>query len=72
MANAGPNTNGSQFFIMQETNNLPKNYVIFGRITQGMDIVDAIANAPVEANQQGEMSQPDNPVKLLSVKVTKQ
>lgn len=44
MANAGPNTNGSQFFIMLDDNdNLPKNYTIFGRVTAGMDVVQKIA-----------------------------
>ncbi len=44
MANSGPNTNGSQFFIMLEDNlTLPKNYTIFGKVTQGMDVVSKIA-----------------------------
>lgn len=44
MANAGPNTNGSQFFIMLEDNPLPHNYTIFGRVISGQDVVDAIGN----------------------------
>ncbi len=43
MANAGPNTNGSQFFIMHRDYGLPHNYPIFGKVTDGLDIVDAIA-----------------------------
>jgi peptidyl-prolyl cis-trans isomerase B (cyclophilin B) len=43
MANSGPDTNGSQFFIMLADNDLPKNYTIFGRVTEGMDVVDEIA-----------------------------
>ena len=44
MANAGPNTNGSQFFIMLADNaNLPKNYTIFGKVTSGLDVVHQIA-----------------------------
>lgn len=43
MANAGPNTNGSQFFIMLADYPLPKSYTIFGRVTSGMDVVDQIA-----------------------------
>lgn len=43
MANAGPNTNGSQFFIMLDDVSLPKRYTIFGEVTEGMDVVDAIA-----------------------------
>ena len=42
MANAGPNTNGSQFFIMLADTPLPPNYTIFGEVTQGMDVVDAV------------------------------
>lgn len=44
MANAGPNTNGSQFFIMLENNPLPNAYTIFGKVIKGQEIVDAIGN----------------------------
>jgi cyclophilin family peptidyl-prolyl cis-trans isomerase len=47
MANAGPNTNGSQFFIMHADYPLPHNYTIFGRVTAGIEVVDAIASVPV-------------------------
>src|SRR5688572_93831 len=50
MANAGPNTNGSQFFIMHSDYPLPPNYTIFGRVTEGQDVVDAIAKSPVDRN----------------------
>ncbi len=50
MANAGPNTNGSQFFIMHADYPLPHNYTIFGRVTKGLDIVDMIANSPTDVN----------------------
>lgn len=43
MANAGPNTNGSQFFIMHRDTPLPKNYVIFGKVVSGIEVVDKIA-----------------------------
>ena len=43
MANAGPNTNGSQFFIMHRDYGLPHQYSIFGTVTGGLDVVDAIA-----------------------------
>ncbi|MFZ1729243.1 MAG: peptidylprolyl isomerase [Bacteroidota bacterium] len=43
MANAGPNTNGSQFFICHKDCNLPPSYTIFGNVVDGMDTVDKIA-----------------------------
>ncbi len=43
MANAGPDTNRSQFFIMHADYPLPPNYTIFGRVTEGQEVVDAIA-----------------------------
>lgn len=69
MANAGPNTNGSQFFIMHADYDLPPNYVIFGTVTSGMDVVDAIAAAPVEQSAGGESSKPVTPVKVESVEI---
>jgi cyclophilin family peptidyl-prolyl cis-trans isomerase len=44
MANSGPNTNGSQFFIMHIDYPLPPSYTKFGKVLEGNDIVDAIAN----------------------------
>ncbi len=49
MANAGPNTNGSQFFIMHNDYGLPHSYNIFGRVTAGLEAVDAIAATPTGA-----------------------
>ena len=66
MANAGPNTNGSQFFICLADlgGKLPKNYTIFGRVTKGMDVVDAIAAAPI-----GRTDRPNEPVSMSSIDV---
>jgi cyclophilin family peptidyl-prolyl cis-trans isomerase len=45
MANAGPNTNGSQFFIMHVDYPLPPSYTIFGKVIEGQDVVNAIATS---------------------------
>lgn len=50
MANRGPNTNGSQFFIMHKDYPLPPNYTIFGQVTAGLDVVDAIATVKTGTN----------------------
>jgi cyclophilin family peptidyl-prolyl cis-trans isomerase len=64
MANAGPNTNGSQFFIMHADYALPPNYTIFGKLTSGEDVVDKIATAPA-----GAQDRPKEPVSIESVEV---
>ncbi len=50
MANAGPNTNGSQFFIMHIDYPLPPSYTKFGNVIEGQDVVDAIAETATGAN----------------------
>jgi cyclophilin family peptidyl-prolyl cis-trans isomerase len=50
MANAGPNTNGSQFFIMHVDYPLPPSYTKFGRVVEGQDVVDKIASAARDRN----------------------
>ncbi len=70
MANAGPDTNGSQFFIMHADYGLPKNYIIFGKMTAGLETLDAIANAPTKKNAQGtEDSTPVEPVVVTSIEI---
>lgn len=71
MANSGPNTNGSQFFIMHATYALPKQYVIFGTIDPtdmaSLATLDAIASSPVTDNGMGEDSKPVTPTVLQSI-----
>jgi cyclophilin family peptidyl-prolyl cis-trans isomerase len=66
MANAGPDTNGSQFFICVAdlSGKLPKNYTIFGQVTKGMDVVDQIVAAP-----RNSRDLPDDPVAMTSVTI---
>lgn len=72
MANAGPDTNGSQFFVVLDDlrGKLPKNYTIFGRVTDGMDVVDAIANTPTVAGRSGEKSTPTESITLEKVTIS--
>lgn len=71
MANAGPNTQGSQFFICHADlkGRLQKNYTIFGKLTNGLDVLDKIASTPVRPGPSGEPSQPTQDVRILSVKI---
>lgn len=69
MANAGPNTNGSQFFIVQQDYPLQPNYVVFARVIQGLDVVDALASAPTAAGPDGERSRPVSPLVITKVTV---
>ena len=69
MANSGPNTNGSQFFICTDdlTGRLPKNYTLFGQVTKGMDVVDKIVSAP-----RNSRDLPDAPVAMTKVTVAEE
>jgi cyclophilin family peptidyl-prolyl cis-trans isomerase len=69
MANSGPNTNGSQFFIMHQNYALPKNYIIFGQVTDGFDVVDAMANTPVRSSGSGEASVPTESLTVESIEI---
>src|SRR4029077_12729962 len=73
MANAGPNTNGSQFFIMHADYALPPNYVIFGSIdpndAESLKTLDALGNTPVTMSSSGEQSKPTEAVMLQSVTI---
>ena len=64
MANAGPNTNGSQFFIMHADYSLPPSYTIFGRVTEGQDVVNTIATSQTDRNDR-----PASEVKMEKVTI---
>ena len=67
MANAGPNTNGSQFFIVQgsQAMSLPRQYSRFGHVTAGQNVVNLIANVPADATT----GKPNQPVWIYSVTI---
>ncbi|GIM45001.1 hypothetical protein DNHGIG_05500 [Collibacillus ludicampi] len=73
MANAGPNTNGSQFFIgtgddVKSLNQTP-NYTVFGKVVSGMDVVEKIASVPVGPSPIGENSVPKEPVYIKTIEI---
>ena len=69
MANSGPNTNTSQFFIMHKDYPLPPSYVIFGRVAKGIEVVDALAETPTVRGRDGGMSQPVTPPVMKRVSI---
>lgn len=71
MANAGPNTNGSQFFICHAdlSGRLNKNYVIFGKLVGGLDVLDKIASVSVKPSASGEMSAPTSDVRINKITI---
>ena len=71
MANAGPNTQGSQFFICHgpRAESLPKRYSIFWKVTAGLDVLDKIASVPVRPSPSGENSAPVDPPKIETVQI---
>ena len=64
MANAGPDTNGSQFFIMHVNYPLPYQYTIFGFVTDGLEVIDKIASV-----ETGDGDKPVNDVVIETVEV---
>lgn len=73
MANAGPNTNGSQFFICSGNDstylNTQPNYTVFGEVVDGMDTLDKIASVDVSPSFSGEMSSPKQAVYMESIEI---
>ena len=70
MANSGPNTNGSQFFIIHGAQvSLPPNYTIFGQLTGGEDTLETLATVPVSAGSGGEASRPAEKLEIHGVEI---
>ena len=69
MANRGPDTNGSQFFIVLAEGRLSKDYTIFGQVTDGLDTLREIENLPVEESAGGETSKPTDDVRVNSITI---
>jgi peptidylprolyl isomerase len=67
MANAGPNTNGSQFFLISGPSGagLPPQYSLFGKIVKGLDVLDAMQRVPTDRNDR-----PNTDVVINSVTIT--
>jgi cyclophilin family peptidyl-prolyl cis-trans isomerase len=72
MANSGPNTNGSQFFIVHQDYPLPPNYTIFGQVTDGLDVLDAIADTPVAMGGESVPSLPTEDVRIVNIEISEQ
>jgi cyclophilin family peptidyl-prolyl cis-trans isomerase len=73
MANSGPNTNGSQFFIVHADYDLQPRYTIFGRVTAGLETLDRLADTSVTANPRDprrEASVPTETLSIRSIKIT--
>ena len=71
MANRGPNTNTSQFFIIHQDHPLPPSYTIFGRVTKGLEVVDAMAEVKTERGTDGALSKPVKPLVIQKISIRK-
>jgi peptidyl-prolyl cis-trans isomerase B (cyclophilin B) len=69
MANAGPGTNGSQFFLVFQDSQLPPAYTPFGTITEGLDILDTVAASGAAPPGPGGNTAPNLPVQISDVTV---
>ena len=70
MANAGPGTNGSQFFLVYGDSTLPPNYTPFGRITSGLEVLDAVAKAGSDDSNGAGDGKPKLPVTITTLRAT--
>lgn len=73
LANSGPNKNLSQFFIcLEEAEDLDRKYTIFGKVIEGMDVIEKIANQPINPYPfDSSDGTPIHPIKILSISITK-
>lgn len=70
MANRGPNTNTSQFFIMlQDVPRMPKNYTIFGKVNKGLDVVDKIGEVEIVPQMGARDGKPKVDIVMKSVTI---
>jgi cyclophilin family peptidyl-prolyl cis-trans isomerase len=69
MANSGPDTNTSQFFILHQDYTLRPNYTIFGKVTQGIEVVDALASTETTMGPDGNRSRPTKPPVIKKVTI---
>lgn len=75
MANSGPNTNGSQFFVVLDDlrDRLPKDYTVFGQVDEGLATIDKISMVDVEAPQRGaEKSRPVDEIIMKKITIQEQ
>jgi cyclophilin family peptidyl-prolyl cis-trans isomerase len=70
MANAGPDTNGSQFFVVYEDTALPPNYTVLGRLVEGLEVVQEVARGGAEPENGVGDGPPRTPISLRSVSVS--
>ncbi len=68
MANAGPNTNGSQFFIVQQDYPLPPSYTIFGKVSEGIETLDKIADVPTGPGRGGPNT-PRTEIRITAIEI---